>query len=236
MKISYLITCSNETETLDRLLNRILSVLGNDELIILQDKNHFVSHNETYEIIISAIGNIDIPHVPNIMHITHPLNNNYGAHKNYGIEQCSGDYIFQIDGDELPSEYIIGENLHAIIESNPTIEAYAVPRINDFKGVTEEHAKQWGWRLDISPTYNRPRVSWPDWQFRIFKRDYSRISFNRRLHEKIEGYSSYVRLPENENYALLHDKTIAKQIETNQRYNKLFSADENKGHNVFGAK
>ena len=130
----------------------------------------------------------------------------------------------------MPPESLLGENLHALLDSNPSVEAYAVPRINDFKGVTEEHAKQWGWKLDHSPTYSRPRVNWPDYQWRIFKRDYPRISFLRRLHEKIEGYSTFVYLPAEENYALYHDKTIEKQIETNLKYNKIFTEEENRGH------
>jgi glycosyltransferase involved in cell wall biosynthesis len=161
------------------------------------------------------------------------LNKNYGAHKNFGIEQCKGEYVFQIDGDECPPESLLGENLHVIIENNPTIEAFAVPRINDFRGVTQQHASQWGWRLTTSPTYKRPVVNWPDYQFRIFKREYPRISFNRRLHEKIEGYLTFVRLPEDEEYALYHDKTIDTQIKTNLRYNQVFSQEENQGHGVF---
>lgn len=224
MKISYLITCCNETTTLNNLLKRVgNSVMPEDDIVILADTNH---GEETHNIL-------------GVFHhwcgsrlLTHSLNNDYGAHKNYGIEHCSGDYIFQLDGDELPPESLLGENLHALVESNPNVEAYAVPRINDFKGVTPQHAAQWGWRLTESPTYKTPIVNWPDWQFRIFKRDYPRISFLRKLHEKIEGYKEYSFLPADEDWAIYHDKTIEKQIETNLRYNKQFSVKDNKGHTV----
>ena len=33
-----------------------------------------------------------------IKHYKHSLNKDYGSHKNYGIEHCHGDWIFQIDG------------------------------------------------------------------------------------------------------------------------------------------
>jgi glycosyltransferase involved in cell wall biosynthesis len=226
-KVSYLITCSTETDTLTRLLKTVQAYIGNDEIIILMDKKHVDEQNETHAIVGA------FHHWAGGRLLSNPLDNNYGAHKNFGIENCTGDFIFQIDGDELPTEALLGENLHAILDSNPTLEAYAVPRINDFRGVTPNHAAQWCWRLTESPTYKRPVVNWPDYQFRIFKRDYPRISFLRRLHEKIEGYDSYVCLPADENYALYHDKTIETQIKTNLRYNQAFTQDENKGHGVF---
>jgi glycosyltransferase involved in cell wall biosynthesis len=226
MKISYLVTCHNETTTLKNLLDRLLVNLGNDEIIILRDDTNPISE-ETRKIISSL--NVEDSRIGVF---EHRLNNNYGGHKDWGASKCSGDYIFQIDGDELPSEYIIGENLHAIIEANNNVELIYVPRINDFRGVSHQHALQWGWGLSESPTYERPRVNFPDWQGRIFKREPSRIKWDRRLHEKLIGHTSYSYLPEDEEFALYHNKTIEKQIETNIRYNKLFSQEENMGHNV----
>jgi len=81
--------------------------------------------------------------------------------------------------------------------------------------------------------YKAPLVNFPDFQFRIFKRCPERIKFERKLHEKIEGYSTYTTLPSLEEYALYHDKTIEKQIETNIQYNQLFTVKENQGHGVF---
>lgn len=84
--------------------------------------------------------------------------------------------------------------------------------------------------------FRAPLVNAPDYQWRIFKRDYPRISFTRRLHEKIEGYGASVALPKDEEWAIYHDKTIETQIKTNQRYNQMFTRDENLGHNVFDGK
>lgn len=241
MKVSYLITCSTETNTLDRLLYGVLNLMpSDDEVIILQDTcaDGVNEYGKSTSDIIKKY--INCPGFSqNVYWIKNSLDNNYGKHKNFGIEKCAGDFIFQIDGDEIPPDALLGENLHALLESNPSIEAYAVPRMNDFKGVTEAHAKQWGWVLSYNPrplltdkTLN-PLVNWPDYQWRIFKRDYPRISFTRRLHEKIEGYLPYVVLPAEQDYALYHDKTIEKQVETNLKYNKMFSQDENRGHSVF---
>ena len=242
MKVTYLITCSTETTTLLPLLSLICSVVkaGDDEMVVLVDKEA-KNNDVTKEILANTavIMGYEMVEKKTCKILEHPLNNDYGAHKNFGIERSTGDFIFQIDGDELPPEALLGENLHALLEGNPAVEAYAVPRMNDFKGVTEAHAKQWGWRLSynarpsLTDKTMGPLVNWPDYQWRIFKRDYPRISFTRRLHEKIEGYGAHTVLPAEHDYALYHDKTIEKQIETNLRYNKMFTQEENRGHNVF---
>jgi hypothetical protein len=77
-------------------------------------------------------------------------------------------------------------------------------------------------------------VNWPDYQSRIYRRDPTRIKWDRRLHEKIEGHTEFITLPPDTDLALYHDKTIDTQMQTNKRYNEWFTEEENKGHNVFG--
>jgi len=221
-KVSYLVTCSTETITVNNLLKLIRKNLGDDNIVILLDEAFANENNPTYNIVGA------FHHDIGSRILTHPLNKDYGAHKNFGIEQCTGDWIFQIDGDEYPPESLMGENLHVLIDSNPTIEAYAIPRINAWDGLTEEHAKQWGWGLDKSPTYGRLRAAWPDYQWRLFKNTPT-IRFKNRLHERIDGFNSYAVLPAEEEWALYHDKTIETQIKTNLRYNEWFTTEENAG-------
>jgi len=224
MKISYLITVHNETDTLIRLLEKLVNNRAEgDEIVIIDD---FSDNPKTKEVInqTTSLKNFHV-------HL-HSLNNDYGAHKNFGNEKCSGDWIFQIDADENPSDVLIF-NIREIIETNLNMEMIYVPRINDFRGVTSEEAKRWGWKLTPSPTYeNRPIVNWPDYQSRIYKRDVNRIKWDRKLHEKIIGHNQYSFLPANEDLALYHDKTIETQIKTNQRYNQQFSVEDNLGHKV----
>ena len=224
MKLSYLVTVHNETDTLVKLLERLVNNrLEGDEIVILNDNS---DNKKTEEILLS------VAEVKNVFIHKHALNNDYGAHKNYGNERCTGDWVFQIDADELPSETLVF-NIRDIIVSNVNVEMIYVPRINDYKGVTPEHAKQWGWRLTPSPSCNnRPLVNWPDYQSRIYKRVPERIKWDRKLHEKIVGHEEYAFLPADEDLALYHDKTIEKQLETNLRYNKDFSKEDNLGHKV----
>lgn len=228
MKISYLVTCSTETHTLKRLLERVNEYCNDGEVVVIHDSGVPTSP-ETFKVIEVYLN----PKFANFDFYKHNLNADYGSHKNFGNTKCKGDYIFQIDGDELPPITLLGDNLKAIIESNPEVELIYVPRINDYKGVKEEHARQWGWRLTPSPSCeNRPVVNWPDYQGRIYKREPERIRWDRKLHEKIEGHKQYSFLPAEEEYALYHDKTIEKQLETNYRYNRVFTEEENKGHKV----
>ena len=225
MTISYLITCCNEDRTLGNLLERVYSSMDyEDEIVILDD---FSGNPKTQEIL-SEYSKKD-----NVKLYQHALDRNYGAHKNYGNELCKNDFIFQLDGDECPSSTLI-LNIKSIIEANPEIELFAVPRINDFKGVTPEHAKQWGWRLSPCPIHNnRLIVNFPDTQGRIYKNDPKRIRWNRRLHEKLEGYTKFTTLPLDYELSLYHDKTIEVQLQTNKRYNEWFTDEENRGHTGF---
>jgi len=227
MKISYLVTCCNEGDTLNRLLTMLKSFIyyskSGDEMVVLDD---FSTNQQTLDILNAFKGD------PAFSLHQHRLNNDYGAHKNYGNTLCTGGWIFQIDGDERPTPTLLG-NLSDIIESNPEVELIYVPRVNDFRGVNAEKAAPWGWRLSPSPSCNgRLVVNWPDHQGRIYKNVPDRIRWDRKLHEKIEGHKQYSFLPAEEDLALYHDKTIEKQLETNLRYNKDFSVTDNQGHKV----
>lgn len=224
MKLSYLITCSNETETLRNLLGQVHNLQDpEDEIVIVLDSD--CKDNKKTKWI------LDNWKDRCWYHLEHSLNHDYSEHKNWGAKQCSGEYIFQIDGDECPTETLL-LNIKDIIGANPGIEAFWIPRINDFRGVTQEHANKWNWRLTESTTYKRPLVNWPDPQCRVFKNEPSRIKWVGRLHERIEGNNNFVYLPFDEDLALYHDKTIERQVETNLRYNKDFSAKENQGFNL----
>lgn len=234
MKISYLVTCNNETDTLKRLLEKLGTFIrtNDDELVVVVDEGA-TDNQATKDLLGELAAKMGEEWLNKKLKILqHPLNDDYGAHKNWGTQQCTGDWIFQIDADEIPSDTLL-VNLHDIIDANPDVELIFVPRMNDFKGVTPQIAAQWGWRLSPSPTCgNRPLVNWPDWQGRIYKRVPDRIKWDRKLHEKIQGHDRYSMLPMDEDLALHHDKPIEKQVQTNLSYNKRFSVEENKGHTV----
>lgn len=219
--ISYLVTCKNEGHQLQSLLDRLYENKENNECIILDDYSDDINTK-------SILDKVNKHESGFYKVYQHKLENNYSEHKNYGKSLCKGEYIFQIDADELPSKTLL-ESLKDIIELNKDVDLFWVPRINDFKGVNAQNSAQWGWRL--TPFEDRLIVNWPDPQARLFK-NVSYMEWKRRLHEKIEGSKTHVHLPYEYEYALHHNKTIEKQIQTNIRYNKLFTEEENKGFKV----
>jgi hypothetical protein len=132
--------------------------------------------------------------------------------KNELTRMCSGDYIFQIDADELPNELLI-ENLHSILENN--VDVILTPRVNIVQGITPQHIQAWGWKQN-----EKGWIQWPDYQWRIYKND-SNIKWVNVKHEILDGYKTFANLPELEEYALYHYKTIERQEKQNNFYNKL---------------
>jgi len=214
MFLSYLVTCHNETSSLDKLLSKLVqNRKDNHEIVLLDD---YSDNPETLDIIQKYKEQTSFHQ--------HKLDRNYGSHKNYGIEQCKGNWIFQLDGDEYPTDLLL-ENIDAVLESNNNNEVLWLPRLNYFAGVTELDVKTWGWN------YQDGMINYPDYQSRIY-RNLSHIRYQRRLHEKVEGFKSYTFVPPQKDYAIVHEKTIEKQRQTNLNYNKMFTDDENRGYNV----
>ena len=135
-----------------------------------------------------------------------------------------GKWIFQLDADEYPTNVLL-DNIDEILKLNDNTEVIWLPRLNIFNGVTDVDIKTWGWQ------YKDGLINFPDFQSRIFK-NVSNIRYKRRLHEKVEGYKSYMFIPPQKDIAIIHEKTIEKQRETNLNYNKLFTSNENMGYSV----
>jgi hypothetical protein len=134
--------------------------------------------------------------------------------KNKLTSLCNGDYIFQIDADEYPSEDLI-QALPEIIELNPEMDIYLVPRVNTVEGLTPEHIAKWGWNVTDTGW-----VNWPDFQWRIW-RNVPEIKWVNKVHERLDGFKTYTMLPDVEYFALYHPKTIDKQEKQNSYYDTL---------------
>ena len=217
--ISYLVTTKNTGFELQILLERLYKYGQNNECIILDD---YSDEPDTLQV----LNNVSDKSFFKVH--KHKLDRNYSEHKNYGKNFCQGEYIFQIDDDELPAETLL-ESLKELLDLNKDVDLFWIPRINDFKGVNNINAQQWGWKL--TSYEDRLIVNWPDVQGRLFK-NLTYIEWKRILHEKIEGSKTHVHLPYEYEFALHHNKTIEKQVQTNIKYNKMFTEEENKGFKV----
>ena len=208
MKISYGITVHKEHEELNQLLELLINETDTeDEIIIVQDGD-----DKKIGEIISKWMNETLDWKPIYWH-THELNGDFAKHKNFVIEQCDGDYIFHIDADEYPNTTLI-KQVKDILKSNELYLIW-VPRVNTVDGITDEHIRQWGWKLT-----EQGWVNYPDYQSRIF-RNHESIRWSRPVHEQIQGCKTYAHLPPHEELSLYHPKTIQKQESQNQLYSDI---------------
>ena len=207
MKISYAITVCNEFVEIQRLVNFLVkNKQQKDEIVILYDESN---------------GDIEIENYLR----SHSINGEFSWHKdkfkghfadwkNKLTSLCSGDYIYQIDADEIIHEDMF-HYLPYILEQNEEVDVYRVPRINTVKDLTQEHIQKWGWRVD-----EKGWVNFPDYQWRIYKNN-GKIKWKNKVHEVLEGYKTLTALPAEEMYCLIHKKTIQRQEKQNELYSKL---------------
>jgi hypothetical protein len=207
MKISYAITVCNELEEIERLIKFLHSnKRTEDEICVLLDKPKASDYlvNQLYRY--SSANWIFLKESA--------FQGHFADWKNELTKMCSGDYIFQIDADEIPNLTLI-EQLPKIIEANKELEVMLVPRVNTVEGITQEHIKRWNWKVEQNGW-----VNWPDYQWRIYK-NASNIKWKNKVHEVLDGFKTFSHLPSNELYSLRHDKNIEKQENQNNFYNKL---------------
>jgi len=203
MKISYAITVCNEFIEVQKLITFLLSYKrSQDEIVVLYDQSN---------------GNQEIANYLSKKKVNLHKGNfkgHFADWKNKLTSHCNGDYIFQIDADEIPNQYLI-QYLPTLIESNPDNEMYYVPRVNTVEGLTQEYIEKWRWNVN-----DKGWVNWPDYQMRIWKNK-PEISWVNKVHEVLKGFQSYAPLPSEESLALYHPKQIERQVKQNDYYDTL---------------
>jgi hypothetical protein len=207
MKISYAITVCNEEREVAMLINFLLiHKREQDEIVVLADSPKM---SQELQGLLRACASID-----QILLIESEFEGHFADWKNKLTSHCTGDYIFQIDADEMPCTPIL-ESLPTILESNPDVDVYLVPRVNTVEGMTQDHMQQWGWNVNAEGWIN-----WPDYQWRIYKNK-PEIKWINKVHERLEGFNKYATLPMEEDYSLYHPKTIERQVKQNEYYDTL---------------
>jgi hypothetical protein len=208
MKISYAVTVCDEFLEIQKLVPFLLkNKRPQDEIVILFDQK-----NGDTELLSYLLKFNKLPNVQTWRGLD--FKGHFANWKNKLTEYCEGDYIFQIDADELPNESLI-QNLPIILESNPDNEVYLVPRVNTVEGLTSEHISKWRWNVN-----DKGWVNWPDYQWRIWKNK-PEIQWKNKVHEVLDGHKSHAPLPAQEEFALYHPKDIKKQEKQNEYYEKL---------------
>jgi len=205
MQISYTIPVCNEHTELDRLLDLLIkNKRPKDEIIVQADLGN--TTKEVYSVIDGFITDIKL--------IEFPLNSDFASYKNNLKSNCSGDWIFQIDADEYLSYQLI-QDLHLILQQNPEIDVFLLPRINTVEGLTQQHINSWRWNIN-----EKGWVNFPDFQTRILQNS-PKINWINKVHEVLTGHNSFSHFPLEEEYCLIHPKTIERQEKQNIFYNLI---------------
>ena len=206
MTISYAITVHNEIDELTKLLNFLqVYIRTEDEIVIQYDETSVTQEVMEYLDIMKEIHKYTV--------IGFPLNKDFASYKNNLKANCTKDYIFQIDADEIPHEYLI-ELLPQVLDDNP-VDIVFVPRVNTVEGLTQEHIQKWGWRVN-----EKNWVNWPDYQTRIYKNT-DEVTWMNKVHEKITGYNTFSNFPAEEQWSLYHPKEIQRQEKQNEFYKTI---------------
>jgi glycosyltransferase involved in cell wall biosynthesis len=204
MKISYAILTHNEGKCIERLIDTILQYKDpEDEIVVLDD---YSNDRETVSILTeyNRANKIQL-HFKN-------LDGNFSEQKNHLMNKCSGDFIFNIDADELPKPELL-VNLKAILVANPEVDVYAIPRENTVEGITPEHIAKWKWRVN-----EQGFINFPDNQLRLIKNNVG-IEWQNKVHEVPTRFRKISILPDE--FALIHHKEISKQEQQNDFYDTI---------------
>ena len=207
MTISYAITVCNEIQEITKLLNFLqLHIRKEDEIVIQYDESSVTDEVMDYLKLMDS------------MHENHkvvgfPLNKDFASFKNNLKSHCTKDYIFQVDADEIPHEYLV-EYLGQVLQENP-VDIVFVPRVNTVEGLTDAHIQKWGWKVN-----EKGWVNWPDYQTRIYKNTPD-VTWMNKVHERITGYDTFSNFPAEEQWCLYHHKQIDRQEQQNEFYETI---------------
>jgi len=207
MMISYAITVCNEKKEIEQLLDFLIKYKRKeDEICVLLDKPKSDLFIRDTLYVYSSKDLITLKESAFL--------GNFSEWKNELNRMCKGDFIFNIDADEIPHEKLI-HFLPELIKNNPEIEVMLVSRVNTVTGITEEHILKWGWNVN-----EKGWVNWPDRQMRIY-RNSPNIKWMGKVHEKVEGYKTVSYIPPVEEWSLYHPKSIERQEKQNNFYSNL---------------
>ena len=203
MKLSYVIGVCNEHLELSNLLIFLKEVIDkNHEVVVVVDSNKVTKQVE------EVLEN----HIDWVKRFDKPFEFDFSKHKNFFANVTKGEYIFNLDADEIPQEFLINM-IENIVNKPDAPDLIAVPRINICPGYTQRFLKEnkfscneLGW------------INWPDYQGRVYKRH---LKWSGKVHEKIQGAKKSIGLQADPKLALWHIKSTTKQNKQNVSYSTL---------------
>ena len=203
MTISYAILTHNEGEYIETLLSFLTTnKRAEDEIVVVDDFSDDELTKSTLDKYKDQIT------------LQYRVFDGDATQKNYLNSLCTKDYILQLDADELVSSDFLSM-LPDLLELNDTVDLFIMPRINTVEGLTQEYINRWRWNVN-----EKGWVNFPDWQMRLY-RNCNWVKWDGLLHSKIEGYKTFINLPQDELFCILHPKQLDRQVAQNNLYDKI---------------
>jgi glycosyltransferase involved in cell wall biosynthesis len=208
MNVSYAVTVCDELNELQRLVRILLGhIRGQDEIVIQYDEPRSPKSVVDFLNALSRTRKC-------VSVVPFALQDDFAAFKNNIKKFCRGEYIFQIDADEYPSNELLA-NLHQLLDANADADVLVIARVNTISGLTPDHVRRWRWSIN-----DQGWVNFPDPQARIY-RNTDAICWVHHVHERLTGDRKRKYLPAAPQWALMHPKTIERQEKQNSFYERL---------------
>ena len=231
--ISYAIPVCNEVHDVQSLLESLIPVAEEtDEIVVQVD-----STKSEYSIIVWNITEIREDFKCPLKIIYYEFDNDFAALKNNLIENCTKDYIFQIDADERLGGGLLTA-VKELLMDHPDVDVFHLPRINTVIGITDDYIRKMNWRTLECPLWPHGEllINFPDYQMRLWKNNIG-ISWQGKVHERLVGdiyhYSFLLDLIDERppyddsmweiigQWSIIHHKTFARQVRQNELYDNI---------------
>ena len=208
MKLSYAIPVKDELLEIQRLLPFLIENKDKeDEIVVLYDSKNGSIGVESY------LRKMNVE-TSKFLWYPYEFDGHFANMKNHLTSLCSGDWVVQLDADEMIGDQFIPW-VKGSIRANPEVHAFYVPRINTVEGLTDEHIQKWGWKVN-----EKGWVNFPDLQQRIYVNN-GVVKWKNKVHEVLEGNDFFGIFPNHEEICILHHKDIKRQERQNNYYDSL---------------
>lgn len=154
-------TTSNEVEYIKKNVDRLINAVQQNrsqqdtyEVVIQDDYSTNSDIQEYFEKIVEE-------HPDFVKVVYYKFQGDFSELKNNLIQECTGDWIVNLDADE----FLLDDFIHAlpdIIEKNPTVDCFILPRINTVDGLTFKDIQRWGWSISSHESMRRVENLDPD--------------------------------------------------------------------------
>lgn len=132
-----------------------------------------------------------------------PLVGDFAAQRNFGVSLCRGEWIFELDADEIPSAPLLaGLRQIAADADGSQVDVVGVARLNFHDGVLQPG----------------PGADGLDYQYRLHRRH---CVWHGRVHEEVVGHLGRVEKALRDGHFIEHRKSAARFAERNAMYARL---------------